>query len=208
MARYIGPSCAQCRREGEKLFLKGARCYTAKCAMVKRPYAPGRSPTARAGKMSEYGTQLREKQKAKRLYGLLEAQFRKIYEIASLREGITGDMMLELLERRLDNVVYRNGLADSRKQARQFVSHGHIEVNGTLVNISSYQVRPGDIVRLRPTLETAEPWKERIEGLKNKHLPGWMKKTDTATWSIMSLPTRADVEQSLNMQLIVEFYSR
>lgn len=208
MGRYVGPSCSQCRREGEKLFLKGARCYTAKCAITKRPYAPGRSPTSRPGKQSEYGTQLREKQKAKRLYGLLEGQFRRYYDVASTREGITGDLMLELLERRLDNVIYRAGLADSRKQGRQFVTHGHVEVNGQVVNIPSFQVRAGDVVRLRPTEATKSTWTERLEGLKAKRIPGWMASEDKAGWKVLNLPTRADVEHSLNMQLIVEFYSR
>src|SRR5437660_4207170 len=174
MARYIGPVCRLCRREGMKLFLKGERCYTEKCAIEKRNFAPGQHGKTRKAKLAGYGLQLREKQKVKRIYGVLEVQFRRYFEAAERTRGITGETLLQLLERRLDNVVYRLGLGTSRAQARQLVRHGHIQVNGKKVDIPSYSAKAGDVVSVigrtqkNPTVEHA------IEEVKGRGIPGWL----------------------------------
>src|SRR4029078_1551697 len=209
MARYIGPVCRLCRREGMKLFLKGERCYTEKCAIEKRNVPPGQHGRARKAKMVGYGIQLREKQKVKRTYGVLENQFRRYFEAADRQKGITGELLLQMLERRLDNVVYRAGLATSRPQARQLVRHGHFLVNGKKVNIPSYTVRQGDVVTVlgrsqkNPTLEHA------MEEVKGRGIPGWLSfDATTITGRIMSMPTREQINLPVQEQLIVELYSK
>jgi small subunit ribosomal protein S4 len=209
MARYIGPVCRLCRREGMKLFLKGERCYTEKCAIEKRNFPPGQHGKARRAKLSGYGLQLREKQKVKRIYGVLEDQFRRYFEAAERTRGITGETLLQLLERRLDNVVYRLGLATSRAQARQFVRHGHFLVNGKKVDIPSYSVKPGDVIGVlarsqkNPTIEHA------IEEVKGRGIPGWLA-FDGASVSgrVVSVPTREQINLPVQEQLIVELYSK
>jgi small subunit ribosomal protein S4 len=209
MARYIGPVCRLCRREGMKLFLKGERCYTEKCAIEKRNFPPGQHGKTRRQKLSGYGLQLREKQKVKRIYGVLEDQFRRYFESAERTRGITGEMLLQLLERRLDNVVYRLGLATSRPQARQLVRHGHFLVNGKKVDIPSYSVRQGDIVtvlersRNNPTIEHA------MEEVKGRGIPEWLLFDASSTSGrVVSMPTREQINLPVQEQLIVELYSK
>jgi small subunit ribosomal protein S4 len=209
MARYIGPVCRLCRREGMKLFLKGERCYTEKCAIEKRNFPPGQHGKARRAKLSGYGLQLREKQKVKRIYGVLEDQFRRYVESAERTRGITGELLLQLLERRLDNVVYRLGLATSRAQARQLVRHGHFLVNGKKVDVPSFSVRQSDIVTVlarsqkNPTIEHA------MEEVKGRGIPGWLS-FDPGSMSgrIVSMPTREQINLPVQEQLIVELYSK
>ena len=209
MARYVGPVCRLCRREGMKLFLKGERCYTEKCAIEKRNFAPGQHGKTRKAKLAGYGLQLREKQKVKRIYGILEDQFRRYFETADRMRGITGETLLQLLERRLDNVVYRLGLATSRPQARQLVRHGHFQVNGRKVDIPSYSVKQGDTVtvigrsRKNPTIEHA------MEEVKGRGIPEWLT-FDTASISgrVISMPTREQINLPVQEQLIVELYSK
>lgn len=208
MARYTGADCRLCRREGIKLFLKGDRCYTDKCAVEKRPYPPGQAGKKRP-RDSEYRVQLREKQRAKRLYGLLEKQFRGYYTLASSQKGITGENLLRLLESRLDNVVYRLGFAKSRDEARQVVRHGHMTVNGRRVDIPSYRVRPGDVVavcekaRELLVIKTALIASEKIE------VPGWLEvDIEKLQGKILSLPTREQIDAPVREQLIVELYSK
>ena len=207
MARYIGESCRVCRREGEKLFLKGSRCYTDKCALARRAYAPGQHGQQK-NNLKEYGLQLREKQKAKRFYGILERQFRKYFEIAFKIQGVTGENLLTLLETRLDNVVYRMGLADSRAQARQFVRHNHITVNGKKVNIPSYLVKVGDIIALKEKSRSISVIKEIVESNSVK-APRWLE-VDAANFSckVIALPEREDVDLQVQEHLIVELYSK
>ena len=211
MARYIGSVCAQCRREGEKLFLKGDRCMTPKCAIEKRNYPPG--PHGQSGsfrrKMSDYSTQLREKQKARRIYGVLERQFRRYFQDASRVSGVTGATLLQYLETRMDNVVYRLGFAVSRKQARQLVLHGHFLVNGKKSTVPSYLVKPGDTLSVVESSRKS-PFFERIaKELSHQQLPEWLT-VDAANFSgsVVSLPTRTQIETPLKEQLIVEYYSR
>lgn len=208
MARTIEPDCRQCRREGCKLFLKGERCTTKKCAMERRPVIPGQHGNSkRRVAFSEYGTQLREKQKVKRMYGVLEKQFREYYEKASKMKGITGENMLSLIERRLDNVVYRMGIGASRKQARQIVNHGLITVNGKRVNIASYMVKAGDIVAIKDNKQQNEMFKD-LRGSKVV-MPKWLEfDTNAFSGKIITLPTREDVDADIKEQLIVELYSR
>jgi small subunit ribosomal protein S4 len=209
MARYIGPVCRLCRREGMKLFLKGERCYTEKCAIEKRNVPPGQHGRSRKAKMVGYGVQLREKQKVKRTYGVLENQFRRYFEAADRQKGITGELLLQMLERRLDNVVYRLGFATSRPQARQLVRHGHFTVNGKKVDIPSYPVRAGDTVAVRgksgqnPTIQHA------VEEVKGRGIPEWLA-IDPAALSgkVSQLPTRAQINLPVQEQLIVELYSK
>lgn len=208
MARTIEPDCRQCRREGCKLFLKGERCTTKKCAMERRPVIPGQHGNSRRRvTFSEYGTQLREKQKVKRMYGVLEGQFREYYEEADRMKGVTGENMLSLIERRLDNVVYRMGIGASRKQCRQIVNHGHITVNGKRVNIPSYSVKPGDIIAVKENKQELESFKA-IKGMKVV-MPKWLEfDTNALTGKILALPTREDIDADIKEQLIIELYSR
>ena len=207
MARYVGPVCRLCRREGMKLFLKGERCYTEKCAIEKRNFPPGQHGKTRKQKMQGYGIQLREKQKVKRIYGVLEDQFRRYFESADRTRGITGETLLQLLERRFDNVIYRLGLATSRAQARQLVRHGHFQVNGKKVDIPSYSLRSGDIVTIRPTSQKAPTILHAIEEVKGRGIPAWLS-FDGAAGKVVSLPTREQINLPVQEQLIVELYSK
>ena len=207
MARYTGPVCKLCRREGMKLFLKGERCLTPKCSIERRGYAPGQHGQRRARKVSEYGLQLREKQKLRRIYGVLERQFRKTYGEAERLGGATGDTLLQLLERRLDNVIYRLGFADSRPQARQLVRHGHFVVNGRRVNIPSYGVRPEDIVSLRQG-SPAEPIVRDATDLTAAVAPWLQADHDGLTGKVLKWPERAEIDTPVQESLIVELYSK
>jgi small subunit ribosomal protein S4 len=209
MARYIGPVCRLCRREGMKLFLKGERCYTEKCAIEKRNFPPGQHGKSRRAKLSGYGLQLREKQKVKRIYGVLEDQFRRYFESAERTRGITGEMLLQLLERRLDNVIYRLGLATSRSQARQLVRHGHFLVNGKKVDIPSYSVRQTDVITVLSRSQKNVTIEHAIEEVKGRGIPGWLS-FDSASMSgrIVSMPTREQINLPVQEQLIVELYSK
>ena len=209
MAREnLGKKCRHCRREGMKLFLKGEKCLTDKCAVERRTYPPGEHGRGRA-KQSEYRLQLREKQKARRLYGVLERQFRRHFAIAEGRPGVTGENLLQVLEMRLDNVVYRLGLADSRPQARQVLRHGHIEVNGHKLDIPSYQAKVGDEIRVREGSKANEYFQVMQPQLSRKQIAPWMElNTNTMVGRIMRLPDRDELGLDINEQLIVEFYSR
>ena len=208
MARYTEAVCRQCRREGAKLYLKGDKCYSDKCAFTRRGYAPGQHGQGRK-KVSEYGTQLREKQKARRIYGLLEGQFRSYFEKAERMKGITGENLLVLLERRLDNVVYRLGMADSRNQARQMVLHGHFTVNGRRVNIPSYLVRAGEVIQHKETSKESPLLKGVIENLGTKSAPAWLELSAAdVSGKVMRYPTREEIEIPVQEHLIVELYSR
>ena len=207
MAKYTSADCRQCRREGQKLFLKGERCTTKKCAVERRPTVPGQHGQGRSKKPSEYSIQLREKQKVKKAYGLLEKQFRYYYTAASRIKGITGENMLRFLEQRLDNVVYRMGIGSSRAQSRQIVGHGHITVNGKAVNIPSYQVKSGDIISIKENKRNNEMFKE-LKGAKIV-MPKWVEfDTESFVGKILQKPERADIDMSINERLIVELYSK
>ena len=208
MARYTDAVCRQCRREGQKLFLKGERCYGEKCALSRRQYAPGQHGQGRS-KSSEYGQQLREKQKAKRFYGVLESQFRSYYDMAERRPGKTGENLLSILESRLDNVVYRLGFAMSRAEARQMVSHGHFTVNGRKVNIPSYQVKPGMVITLKESSRGIEKIKANIEANESHPVPKWLE-YDAANLiaKVAAVPAREDVDLPIEEHLIVELYSK
>jgi small subunit ribosomal protein S4 len=209
MARYIGPVCRLCRREGMKLFLKGERCYTEKCAIEKRNFAPGQHGKTRKSKLAGYGIQLREKQKVKRIYGVLEDQFRRYFEQAERTRGITGETLLQLLERRLDNVAYRLGFATSRAQARQLVRHGHFTINGRKVDIPSFSVKPGDVVSIRQTSRTNPAIVHALEEVKGRGVPEWLSfDAGSMTGRIASLPTREQINLPVQEQLIVELYSK
>ena len=210
MARYTGSSCRICRREGEKLFLKGTRCNTDKCAFVRRSYAPGQhGKGTRRPKVSNYGLQLRQKQKVKKIYGALEKQFRRYFSLAERSKGVTGEKLLELLERRLDNVIFRSCFAVSRAQARQMVRHGHFLVNNRKVNIPSYSIKTGDVVQARPKDKIAKNIKEIIEMAKDRGVPGWLKEDfGSLKIDITRLPERSDVGMDIKEQLIVELYSK
>ena len=209
MARYIGPVCRLCRREGMKLFLKGERCYTEKCAIEKRNFAPGQHGKTRKSKLQGYGVQLREKQKVKRIYGVLEDQFRLYFEQAERTRGITGETLLQLLERRLDNVAYRSGFATSRPAARQLVRHGHFTVNGRKVNIPSFSVKPGDVVAVRETSRKSPSILHALEEVKGRGVPEWLQ-FDAAGFSakIGSVPTREQINLPVQEQLFVELFSK
>jgi small subunit ribosomal protein S4 len=207
MARYTGPSCKLCRREGTKLYLKGDRCYTDKCAIARRAYAPGQHGQSRK-KLGNYGMQLREKQKCKRIYGLLEAQFRKTYDEADRLKGKTGENLLILLEQRMDNVVYRLGFAGSRPEARQLVRHGHFTVNGQKVNIPSYEVKSGDVVALKNKSRQSDKFKAIAE-VATTNVPKWLTvDKDKMEGQVVALPQREDIDIPVNETLIVELYSR
>ena len=208
MARYTESVCRLCRREGTKLFLKGEKCFSQKCAVGKRPTPPGQHGQARQRKMSEYGTQLREKQKARRAYGLLETQFKRTYDRATSMKGVTGELLLQLLERRLDNVVYRAGLAPSRPAARQLVNHGHFLVNGQKVDIPSYSVDVDDVITVRGRSKESPHFKAVREG-SPRILPKWLNvNADQLTATVAALPAREDIDFALQENMIVEFYSR
>ncbi len=207
MARYTGPSCKLCRREGEKLFLKGDRCYTDKCAVNRRTGAPGQHGAARQGKPSNYGIQLREKQKVKRYYGMLESQFKHYYELSSKKKGITGEELLKLLEKRLDNVVYRMGFASSRKEARQLVRHGHFTVNKGKADIPSIIVKVGDLVELKEKSLSSDKFRALRE--KSHVAPKWIESdTDKFIGKVISEPTREDIDLPIQEHLIIELYSK
>lgn len=209
MARYTESVCRQCRREGTKLFLKGDRCYTAKCAVVKRHTPPGQHGQARQRKQSEYGMQLREKQKVRRAYGVSELQFRKYYDMASNMRGVTGENMLTLLERRLDNVVYRLALAPSRPMARQMVNHGHILVDGKKVDIASYMVKPGQEISIRERSRDIDHLKALREQGASKVVPKWLSlDTENLKGAILAMPQRDDIDLTIEEHFIVEWYSR
>jgi small subunit ribosomal protein S4 len=208
MARYSGPVCRLCRREGIKLYLKGDKCYTDKCPVTRRNYAPGQHGQGRK-KFSEYGLQLREKQKARRFYGILEKQFSRYYQLASKQKGITGENLLVLLETRLDNVVYRLGFASSRAEARQLVRHGHFAVNGRKVNIPSFRVKVGDIVALRAKNNDSVKIKEILEAAEDKTPPAWLERdVQNVAGRVLRLPTREDIDVPVEEHLIVELYSK
>ena len=208
MARYTDASCRLCRREGEKLFLKGERCYTNKCSISRRVYAPGQHGQQKK-KVSEYGMQLREKQKARRFYGILEGQFRKYFEMASKKKGITGENLLQLLETRLDNVIYRLGLATSRPEARQLVNHGHFTINGKKVDIPSYLISVGDVIALREKSKSSPKTKTIHEITGSKVIPQWLEfDPDNLTGKVVSLPSREDIDLPIREHLIVELYSK
>ena len=209
MARYTASSCRVCRREGTKLFLKGQRCYTEKCGFDKRSYAPGQHGKGQRTKLSNYGLQLREKQKVKKIYGILERQFRKYFQTASRSKGVTGSKLLELLERRLDNVVFRSCFASSRPEARQIVMHGHVLVNNRKVDIPSYSVKTGDIVVIKPKEKTTKRIKESVEKLKDRSFPSWIEvDKEGLKTKIARLPERNDMAADIKEQLIVELYSK
>jgi small subunit ribosomal protein S4 len=209
MARYIGPVCRLCRREGMKLFLKGERCYSEKCAIEKRNVPPGQHGRSRKAKMVGYGVQLREKQKVKRTYGVLENQFRRYFEAADRQKGITGELLLQMLERRLDNVVYRLGFATSRPQARQLVRHGHFTVNGKKVDIPSYPVRAGDTITVRDKSGQNPTIQHAVEEVKGRGIPEWLIAEPAGlSGKVSQLPTRAQINLPVQEQLIVELYSK
>jgi len=208
MARYTESVCRLCRREGIKLYLKGDKCFSDKCALTKRAYAPGQHGQKRI-KLSEYGLQLREKQKARRIYGVLEAQFSRYFEMADRQKGITGENLLILLERRMDNVVYRLGFGASRNDARQLVSHGHFTVNGKKVNIPSYLVKPGDVIAFKETSRKSEHVKELVEFAAKKTTPEWLS-VDAANFAgtVIRLPLRSEIDVPIAEHMIVELYSK
>ncbi len=207
MARYTGPSCRQCRREGQKLFLKGERCYSGKCAVDKRAYAPGQHGQNRRAKITEYGLQLREKQKAKRFYGVLEAQFRNYFDKAAKRKGLTGENLLIMLETRLDNVIFRMGFASSRKEARQLVTHNHFTVNGKKQNIPSFQVTAGDVIKVKEKSTSSPKFKEIRD--MSISTPSWISvDTDKLEGKILAMPLREEIDTPVAEHLIVELYSK
>ena len=208
MSRYKDESCRICRREGQKLFLKGTRCYTDKCAISRREYAPGQHGQKRK-KLSEYGMQLREKQKTKSFYGVGEKQFRKYFDMASNKKGITGENLLQILESRLDNVVYKLGFGTSRAQARQLVNHGHFSVNGKKVDIVSYLVKPGDVISVRESKRDSVIIKEIVEINNSRPIPAWLESNlEDLTGKVVNLANREDIDLPVEEHLIVELYSR
>jgi small subunit ribosomal protein S4 len=211
MARYTGPVCKLCRREGEKLFLKGERCFTPKCAVERRTYPPGEHGrfSGRRSRESDYSLQLRGKQKAKRIYGVLERQFRRYFQEAQRRPGLTGLNLLQILESRLDNVIYRLGFADSRNQARQLVNHGHLTVNGRRNDVASTILQPGDIVAVREASTQREYFKTLRQAEETRTPPTWVEADlNNLSGRVIRLPERAEIDGNLNEQLIVEYYSR
>ncbi len=208
MAKYTGPSCRECRREGTKLFLKGERCTSGKCSFDQRSSAPGQHGAARK-KVGEYGRQLREKQKVRRYYGVLENQFKLYYGMAERKEGMTGENLLIFLERRLDNVVYRMGLAASRKEARQLVLHAHFTLNGKKVNIPSILVKPGDVVALKEKSRESAKFKALAEDMASVHVPKWLDVNGAElSAKVLAMPERSDIDFEIEEQLIVELYSK
>jgi len=209
MARYTDPVCRLCRREGMKLFLKGERCYTDKCAIERRNYAPGQHGQGRRRKISEYAVQLREKQRLKRMYGLLENQFRRYFTMAERSREITGEALLKLLERRLDNMVYRLGMARSRAEARQLVRHSHFQVNGRRVDIPSFLTKAGDVISVREKSRTSETFKRSIELSERRGVPTWLQ-LDAQNFSgkVLKIPERDELTIPVNERLVVELYSK
>ena len=208
MARYTGAVCRLCRREGTKLYLKGERCYTDKCSIKKRQYAPGQHGQGRK-KLSEYGVQLREKQKARRYYGILEGQFRHYFELAEKKQGITGENLLSILETRLDNVAYRLGIGTSRAESRQLVRHGHVLVNGKKVNIPSILLKAGDTISIKAGSLQSEKMKAVLETNGSKPTPNWLERiSDGKAGKVVSLPTREEIDTPVEESLIVELYSK
>jgi small subunit ribosomal protein S4 len=209
VGRYTDSVCRQCRREGEKLFLKGDRCYSEKCAVERRPFPPGAHGQGRRQKPSEYGIQLREKQKTKRIYGLLERQFRNYFKKADRQPGVTGENLLILLERRMDNVVFRMGFGGSRKEARQLVNHGHFTVNGKKATIPSMLLKPGDVIQVRDTSKDSPKFQEIKDQAAYRTPPEWLTvDADNLTGSVLAYPNREQIDTAVNEQLIVELYSR
>lgn len=209
MARNLDPKCRQCRREGEKLFLKGEKCFTDKCSIERRSYAPGQHGQKSGQRLSGYGQQLREKQKIRRIYGILERQFRKIFAIAESRKGQTGENLLQLMEGRLDTVAYRMGFGASRTEARQVVRHNGVLVNGKRLNIPSYSVRPGDVIQLTDGARQHLRTKAALEAAESRGFPGWIEvDVKTAKGVFKSHPARQDLPPSINEGLVVELYSR
>ncbi len=209
MARDIDAKCRQCRREGEKLFLKGEKCFTDKCAIERRSYAPGQHGQKSGARLSDYGKQLREKQKTRRIYGVLERQFRGTYAEAARSKGVTGERLLQLLESRLDNVAYRMGFGASRAEARQVVRHNAVLVNGRRVNIPSYRVRPGDVIEVAPKAKAQLRIKAAAEAAESRHVPNWLEVDAKALkGTFKSLPARTDLPSSVNEHLIIELYSK
>ena len=208
MAKYTGPACRQCRREGVKLFSKGERCFTEKCAMNRRTGAPGQHGAARK-KVSEYGLQLREVQKAKRYYGIPERQFRNYFKIADPKEGMAGENLLTLIERRLDNVVFRMGMGESRRDARQLIVHGHFQVNGKKADIPSMMLKVGDVISVKETSRKSEKIKSLVENLDNRQAPAWISvDKENVTATVIALPKREDIDFPFEEHLIVELYSK
>lgn len=208
MARYTGPSCKLCRREGKKLFLKGDRCLTDKCALSRRSTVPGQHGAGRKS-VKEYGQHLREKQTARRYYGVQEKQFKKYYNVADKQEGIAGENLLSLLERRFDNVVYRMGMASSRKEARQLVRHAHFTLNGKKADIPSIILKVGDVVALKDKSRSSEKMKALMENMASVNAPKWLEvNADAASAKVIAVPAREDVDFDFNEQLIIEFYSK
>jgi len=209
VARYTGAVCRLCRRVGEKMFLKGDRCLGAKCSFERRPTPPGDHGQTRRRRVSEHGIQLREKKRARSIYGVLERQFRKYFDEATKRPGVTGQYLLQLLERRLDNVAYRLGFGDSRAQARQVINHGHMTVNGRHVDIPSFLVKVGDVIGWRERSKETGYYKALVQDLQRKPLPGWLSlDAQTVTGTVNALPQAADMDQKIDERLIVEFYAR
>jgi len=209
VGRYTDSVCRQCRREGEKLFLKGDRCYSEKCAIERKPYVPGMHGQGRRQKASEYGLQLREKQKTKRIYGLMEKQFRNYFKKADRQKGVTGENLLRLLERRLDNVVYRLGFAASRKEARQLVNHGHFTLNGKKANIPSILVRVGDVIQVRESSKNSPKFQEIKEQAAYRTPPEWLTvDVENMAGTVLSYPSREQIDTPVSEQFIVELYSR
>lgn len=210
MARYTGPVCRLCRRLEGKLFLKGERCLSPRCAVERHNSAPGQQPgRSRRRKVSERGLQLREKQRARFTYGILEAQFRRHFGEAERQPGVTGENLLRILERRMDNVVFRLGFADSRNQARQLVTHGHFTVNGRKVSVASFQVKSGDVVAVAETSRKLEYFKDLSRDMRRKAAPGWLGvEAEALAGRVLALPSRQDIDVSLSEQAIVEYYSR
>src|SRR6056297_852864 len=209
MSRYTGPVCRLCRAEGTKLFLKGDRCYTEKCSITRRETKPGKSASSRRGKVSEYGLRLREKQKLSRFYGMNESQFRRYFQMANRLSGQTGHNFLRLLEQRLDNVVYRLGIANSRQQARQLVRHGHMTVDGTKVNIPSYSVKPKQVISVKEGSGEVPLIKENMEVASSRNIPEWLEMNgEKLQGKIVNYPSRDQMDVPVNEQLVVEFYAR
>ena len=208
MARYTGAVCRLCRREGLKLFLKGERCYTDKCAIERRNYPPGQHGQARP-KFSEYSIQLREKQKLRRIYGVLEGQFRRYFQMADRAKGVTGETLLQLLERRMDNMVYRMGFATSRSEARQLVRHGHFSVNGRKVNVPSFLTKAGDVVMVTERSKKVARIQEALDLAQRRGVPDWLEVSpDAFTGRVKSIPARSDLTMPINEKLVVELYSK
>ncbi len=208
MARYIDSLCRICRREGDKLFLKGDRCYTEKCAVERRKYPPGQHGQSRS-KLSDYGIQLREKQKTRKSYGILETQFRRYFAEAERQKGTTGEVLLQLLERRLDNVVFRMGFAVNRREGRQLVGHGHFFVNGKKVSIPSYIVRPGDVIEVKESSRSIPVITDNISKMEHREIPAWVEVSGSEfKGKVVHVPSREDVHLPIQEQLIIELYSK